>query len=134
MRIVGDLTNNHVWSTEDMSESIASKHAELLNRINEMIQAPCYALAAHTLVKCELVIINQETELSRLNAKVAELQKDARRLDYCENHGTATRWQHRHPEPIVMKGWQFPHTDPYIFFDTLREAIDAQLSTSEQTT
>jgi len=57
-----------------MADALKYKHAELLNRLSDMQQAPYYATACHTLVQAEMAIVGLEDELRRLAARVTELE------------------------------------------------------------
>jgi uncharacterized protein (UPF0210 family) len=54
----------------DMTD-IKTNYADLLNRLSEMQRSPYYATACHTLVQAEMVIVNLEIELTKLQREKA---------------------------------------------------------------
>ena len=69
----------------NQSPEFKTEHAQLLNRLSEMIQSPYYALACHTLVNVEMLILEQEREISRLKRIVFATKDDAARWKFFSN-------------------------------------------------
>lgn len=53
----------------------ATKHSVLLNALNEMAESPAYAVSKQVLREAEVLIVNQESDLVRLQAKIDEVNK-----------------------------------------------------------
>lgn len=73
---------------------VKSKHAELLNRLSQMQDATCYAIAKPELAKAEAVIFQQEQDLTAAQAQGAEMraviQEAANDCYWCHGKGGRT--------------------------------------------
>ena len=71
-----------------MKDEFKSQHAALLNKLSDMVQASYYALAAHTLITAEMLILQQEREIEKLKTELAALAAQAPQVpqEYTAGH------------------------------------------------
>lgn len=64
---------------------IHSSHASLLNELDHMINTPLYVVRKRTLQQAELLIVNQEQEIKRLQEQLFSLQAKYNKLSNTPN-------------------------------------------------